>query len=77
MGLFKDNKDLDSTIAVLGVFIAFLGTISVMVTLSLKRLPIDDGILTVFQSIKELVLMILSYFFTKAVVRTQQEDKQP
>lgn len=79
MGLIKDNKELDSTIAVVCVFIAFMGIISAILTFAFKALPIPDEVLQVFQSCKELALMVLSYFFTKKVVggdaTVKPEDK--
>ncbi len=67
MGLIKDNKELDSTIAAVFVFIAFLVVLGAVLTAIFKRLPIEGDLLTIFQAIKELVQLILVYHFTKSV----------
>ena len=67
MSLIKDNKELDSTVAVFGVFLVFAGICSAIITLVFKSLTVPTQLIDIFQSVKELVLMILSYFFTKAV----------
>lgn len=67
MGLIKDNKELDSTLAAVFVFIAFLVVLGAVLMAIFKRLPIEGDLLTIFQAIKELVQLILVYHFTKSV----------
>ena len=67
MGLIKDNKELDSTLAAIFVFIAFLVILGSVVTAIFKKLPIEGDLLTIFQAVKELVQLILVYHFTKSV----------
>lgn len=67
MGLIKDNKELDSTLAAVFVFISFLVVLGAVLTAIFKRLPIEGDLLTIFQAIKELVQLILVYHFTKSV----------
>lgn len=67
MGLIKDNKELDSTLAAVFVFIAFLVVLGAVLTAIFKRLPIEGDLLTIFQAIKELVQLVLVYHFTKSV----------
>ena len=67
MGLIKDNKELDSTLAAVFVFIAFLVVLGAVLIAIFKRLPIEGDLLTIFQAIKELVQLILVYHFTKSV----------
>ena len=67
MSWIKDNKELDSTLAAVFVFIAFLVVLGAVLTAIFKRLPIEGDLLTIFQAIKELVQLILVYHFTKSV----------
>ena len=57
MALIKDNKELDSTLAVVGVFFVFAGVCSAIVTLVFKSLPVASELVDIFQSVKELVLV--------------------
>lgn len=75
------NAEVDSTIAVVGVFLAFSFIIGTIMTLVLRNQEVSPDIIIVFQGVKELVLIILAYFFGRAKkqqaeAETNQSDKE-
>ena len=74
MGLIKDNKELDSTLSIVFTFIVFMGITGAILTMALRSLKIPPDLFTVFQSCKELVMMILSSFFTRQALKGKYEN---
>ena len=74
MGLIKDNKELDSTLSIVFTFIVFMGITGAILTLAMRAAKIPPDLFTVFQSCKELVMMILSSFFTRQAMRAKYEN---
>ena len=72
------NKEVDSTIAVIGVFFAFSMIISTIMILVFRQMEVSPDVIIVFQGCKELVLIILAYFFGRAKPKeTEVNNEEP
>lgn len=65
--IFEDNRQFDSTISIFFVFLLTTLTISAIIGALLMGRKIPDGLFDIVNIFENFILMILSYFFTKAV----------
>ena len=70
------NAEVDSTIAVVGVFVAFSFVVGAILVLVFRSLAVSPDLIIVFQGVKELVLIILAYFFGRAKKQQPDENKE-
>ena len=75
MSIFKTNKELDSTIAVVGVFFAFLSICATIITLAFKSLQVPDTVVTIFESCDStLQYKTLNSMPTEAIVGIESQE---
>ncbi len=72
--LFQSNRDLDSTIATGGIFLAFYICLTAIIVFATKQMAVPPILEDAMQMTKELMLMVFSYLFTKAVMN-KPDDK--
>lgn len=75
-GIFSSNKDFDTTIVALIIFIVWAGTITAAVTVVLRGMDISPNFRDILNQIENLLLMITSYLFTKSRVQNGDNNGQ-
>ena len=72
--ILENNREFDSTIAVLFVFAITVGTIGSIVTAMMMGKQVPDKMFEIVNVFENFILMILSYFFTRATAPTRRDE---
>ena len=75
LALFKDNKDVDSTITLGGIVLSFVGLVVACVVMIFRGLDLPQALVDMFQHSKELMLLVAGYFFRKGQEALQNGTK--